>query len=204
MADACNPKLYYFDGPGKVELAREILVYAEIKFDDIRFTNEEWGAKYKSQAPLGTAPFYEEGDVKIGGSIGISRYLADKYGLGGSNAIESAQLESFIDVIFDMASKLYGILMGPEDKREDCKKEFLETIPAKLAFLEKQVKGEKTFLPSGKLSYADIHLSIFHFILTSVKLDVFQNCPKLIAVATPISDLERIKEYRKSTFKRPQ
>ena len=204
MADACNHKLYYFDSPGKVEVAREILVYAEIKFEDIRFKGDDWVTKYKSQAPLGTAPFYEEGDVKVGGSIGIARYLAEKYGLGGSNEIENAQLESYVDALFDISSKLYGVVMGPEDKREDCKKEFIETMPAKLAFLEKQVKGGKTFLHSGKVTYADIHVSILHFMLSSLKLDIFQNCPKLTAVATPISDLERIKEYRKSTFKSPQ
>ena len=203
MADACNHKLYYFDSPGRVELAREILVYAEVKFDDIRFTRDEWVATYKSQAPLGTAPFYEEGDVKIGGSLGIARYLAEKYGLGGSDAIANAQLESYVDALFDVGSKIYGIVMGPEDKREDCKKEFIETIPAKLVFLEKQVRGENTFLP-GKVTYADIQLSIFHYMLTKLQLDVFQNCPKLIAVATPISDLERMKEYRKSTFKMPK
>ena len=203
MADAIKPKIYYFDGPGRAELAREILVYAEVKFDDIRFQGDDWANTYKSQAPLGTAPFYEEGDVKIGGGIGIARYLAEKYGLGGSNAIENAQLESYVDALFDIGGKLYGIVYGPEDKREDCKKEFVETMPSKLAFLEKQVKGEKTFLPD-KITYADIKLSILHFMLISLDLNVFQNCPKIIGVATPISDLERIKEYRKSTFKKPK
>ena len=111
--------------------------------------------------------------MKIGGGIAISRYIAERNGLGGS-AIENAQLESYIDVLFDVGSQLYGILTGPWDK-EVCKLDYLNNSPAKLAFLEKQIKGVKHFLPGGKLSYADIHVSIYH--------DVFIDCPKNGSVA---------------------
>lgn len=126
MATTEKPKLYYFDTPARGELPRQILVYLGIEFEDIRFTEEEWRSTYKALSPLGMSPFYEDGGVKIGGSIAISRYIAERNGLGGTNAMENAQLESHVDIIFDLGSHIYGIFMGPEDKREVCKQEYLQ------------------------------------------------------------------------------
>ena len=204
MAAADKPKVYYFDSPGRAEIARQMLTYLGKEFDDVRFNREEWLSTYKAQAPLGMAPFYEEGGVKLGGSAAIGRYIAENNGLGGRNALENAQLESYVDATFDLGSKLYGIIMGPEDKRDECKKEFLKDVPGKLSFLEKQVKSEKHFLSGNKISWADFNFSIFHYGVCKLGLgDVFNDCPKLAAVAKNISEMEKIKEWRTKTYKMP-
>ena len=142
--------------------------------------------------------------MTVGGSIPISRYIAERNGLGGSNAMENAQLESYIDILFDLGSHFYGIFTGPEDKKEVCRQEYLKNTPAKLAFLEKQIKSEKNFLPGDKLSYADIHVSIYHDVLYKVGLGaIFKDCPKIESVAKSFSELERIMEYRSRTYKLP-
>ena len=70
--------------------------------------------------------------------------------------------------IEDFGSKLYPFMFGPDDKR-DVKKEFLE----------KQIKGEDTFLP-GKLSWPDFHLRQLCLDTTKFNLgDAFKDCPKI-------------------------
>ena len=202
MASADKPKLYYFDLPGRVEIARLLFVYLGKEFDDVRFSREEWLSTYKAQAPLGMAPFYEEGGIKLGGSAAIGRYIAENNGLGGRNAFENAQLESYVDATFDLGSKLYGVIMGPEDKRDECKKEFFKDVPGKLAFLEKQVKSEKHFLSGNKISWADFAVSnIFGFFSSTGFEVVTKDCPKLTAIASNIDGIEKIKEWRIKTHK---
>ena len=202
MAAKPKCKIYYFDSPGRAEIARLMFVYLSIEFDDVRFTRDEWISTYKAQAPLGMAPFYEEGGVKLGGSVAISRYIAEKNGLAGSSPIENAQLESYVDAIFDIGSKMYGVVFGPEDKREECKQQFLKDMPGKLAFLEKQVKSDKHFLSGDKISWADFAISnVFSFFSIAGLNVVSKDCPRLAAIASNIDEMEKVKEWRTKTHK---
>ena len=196
MASIDKPKIYYFDGKGRAEVSRLVFVLTGNEFEDVRFNSEEWTNKFKAESPLGTAPFYEEGDVKIGGSLGIVRYVSDKHGLGGANPFESAFLESLSDAMFDLGTKLYPFMFGPEGEREEAKKSFLETIPVKLNYLERLVKGEDTFL-DGKQSYPDLHISAFHMDCTKFQVtDVFEDCPKLQKVIGRIDSNVNVMAFR--------
>ncbi|KAI6655984.1 Glutathione S-transferase 1-like [Oopsacas minuta] len=196
MASEAKPKLYYFDGPGKAEVTRLILVAAGKEFEDIRFSSfEEWTTKYKADSPLGLAPYYEEGGVKIGGSLCIARLVAEANGLGGSNCIENALLSSYADLISDMISKLYPFKFGPEDKKEEAKKECLKNMPAKFAQLEKSIKDDGTFL--GKPSWPDFLLSQLCQETIQYQLgDTFKDCPKIGKVTARVDSNPKIQEFR--------
>ena len=194
---SCVPKIFYFDAPGRGEIVRLILTFAGKEFEDVRFSSyKEWTEKYKHMSPLGTAPFYQEGEFTIAGSLGIARYVAEKNGLGGSNPIENALLESYTDAIFDCGSKLYTLSNEPEEKKATAKADFLKTLPDKLKFLEKEVKGENTFL-AGKLTYPDLQLSIFHLLCENSQLgEIFKDCPKLLKISSHVDSNEKIKAFR--------
>ena len=195
MATSDKPKVFYFNGRGKAEAIRLLLVCAGVEFEDKRFSFEEWGSKYKAESPLGTAPFYEEGGARFGGSLGILRYLGDKHGLGGASPLENAFLHSLSDAIYDYAKTLYPLAYGPEDKKEDAKKELLASLPTKLKVLNANVKGGDTFL-AGKPSYPDLHLHVFYSDCKSVEIgDVFKDCPELLKVVARVDSCERIKAY---------
>ena len=46
-------KLYYFDLRGRAETPRLVMKLGGKKFEDVRFSIEEWGAKYKAMSPSG-------------------------------------------------------------------------------------------------------------------------------------------------------
>lgn len=46
-------KLFYFDFKARAETARLMLKLAGMTFEDIRFSGEEWGSKYKALSPSG-------------------------------------------------------------------------------------------------------------------------------------------------------
>ncbi|CAF3321762.1 unnamed protein product [Rotaria socialis] len=50
-------KLYNFDGRGRAEISRLILVAAGQKFEDIRYEEKEWPS-HKSEIPLGQVPIH--------------------------------------------------------------------------------------------------------------------------------------------------
>ena len=195
MASSDKPKLFYFDFPGKAEITRLIFAYTGTEFEDVRFSGEEWATKYKGEAPLGMAPYYEEGGVKFGGSLAIARYVGEKYGLGGSNPLENAQLSSYADALTDIGGKIWNVKSGPEDKREECKAEFLKKIPLIFSSLEEQMKGEDSFL-IGKSSWADVMLySLCAFLRICEFPEVFNHCNKVKAIIAKISADEKIKAY---------
>ena len=195
MATSGKPKLFYFDGPGRGEITRLIFVYTGNEFEDVRFTGEEWGSKYKAEAPLGMAPFYEEGGVKLGGSLAIARYVAEKYGLGASTPLANAQLESYGDSMMDIGSKIYYITMGPEDKRDECKAEFFKNAPGKFQFLEKQIKGKDSFI-DGKVTWADLMIYALANSLSVAGLaEAFKDCPKFKAIHAKFDADEKIKAH---------
>jgi hypothetical protein len=46
-------KLYYFGIKGRAETPRLAMKLGGKPFEDVRFTGEEWGTKYKAMSPTG-------------------------------------------------------------------------------------------------------------------------------------------------------
>ena len=118
MTEQVKPKVYYFDGPGLAEITRVLLTHLGIEFEDIRFEGEIWLDKYKPMSPLGTAPYYHEGDIAIGSSLAIARYVAEKNALGGNSPFENAQLASYVDALAPIIPDVYMIVFGAEAEKE--------------------------------------------------------------------------------------
>ncbi|VDM69938.1 unnamed protein product [Strongylus vulgaris] len=72
-------KLTYFDGRGAAEVIRQIFVLADEKFEDVRYTHEEW-PKHKSEMPFGQMPVLEIDGQQLAQSHAIARFLAKRFG----------------------------------------------------------------------------------------------------------------------------
>jgi len=73
-------KLYYFDVRGLGETIRLILQYAGQKYEEERFTFDNWAAN-KSRFPYGKVPVLEVDGKFIAETAAIARFLARQYGM---------------------------------------------------------------------------------------------------------------------------
>jgi len=140
-------KVHYFEGRGRAELIRLLLVAAEQKFDDIRITKEKW-PEVKETTPTGVLPYVETPEGKLlTQSSAIARYLAKKYNLYGKTECEFYLVERALEQIHDIVTELYKILFTPADKQEAAKKEFNEGKGKRL------VKDLAKFLTENKTGF---------------------------------------------------
>jgi prostaglandin-H2 D-isomerase / glutathione transferase len=96
-------KIFYFDIAGRAELARMTLRYGDVDFEDVRFSGEDWRAKYKAMAPLGQAPFMELDDGTILAQSGaMTLYVAERAGALPADATKRAQAVELMMTIEDV------------------------------------------------------------------------------------------------------
>ncbi len=153
-------KLYYFPSRGQAEVSRFIFKHAGIEFEDIRKTGEDW-AKFKPNTPYGFMPVLEVDGKMLAGSHGIQRYLAEEFGLAGSNAFENAEIDSIVDVLKDLSQELIKFFFEKDETKKAELNEKLknETLPKFLGILQKLIVSNPSgWLYGSKVTYADFVL----------------------------------------------
>lgn len=102
-------KLYYFNARGRGEVVRLVFAAAGQKFEDIRFTHEEW-PNHKPKSPTGQSPFVEvtEGGktFALAQSVSIARFLARRFNLAGTGDQEQAEVDMYVDQITDLINEM--------------------------------------------------------------------------------------------------
>ncbi|KAJ3113173.1 hypothetical protein HDU96_003707 [Phlyctochytrium bullatum] len=165
-------KLTYFPIRGLGELIRLMLAASGADWTEEK---PDWPAS-KAIMPFGQVPLlteYEDGVevFRISQSKAIERYLAHKYGLGGSNPREQALLESVYESLIDMSIWIRTALVTADALKLDDKdpakyaalEEVLSTkIPARLALHAKMLdKDTGLILPGGRVTYVDMAAYLF-------------------------------------------
>eukprot|EP00457_Paulinella_chromatophora_P011363 gb/GEZN01011498.1/.p1 GENE.gb/GEZN01011498.1/~~gb/GEZN01011498.1/.p1 ORF type:complete len:253 (+),score=55.24 gb/GEZN01011498.1/:55-813(+) len=170
-------KLMYFGGRGLAEVPRMLLHAAEVEFEDVRLTSEEFATLSKegkiSNKNFGRLPLLSVDDTAIGQSGPISRYLAKKYGWFGSSLEDEAEIDNLcecIKEIMDLWRKCwpYGAKLSDEDKKKafdtffDTPAEHKDDrsnrqLPWILQNIEEMV-GDDGFSFGGSPSLADVYL----------------------------------------------
>ncbi|XP_005104565.2 glutathione S-transferase 1-like [Aplysia californica] len=151
-------KLMYFDGMGRAEFIRLVFAAAEVPFEDVRFTHQEW-PKYKKLAPFGQAPYLEVASKSYGQSVAIATYLAREFGLHGKNNLEGLAVDQVLGLIQDLIQ--FGIKIYHEKekgKRDELIQGFKDVHqPQFLGYFEKLLSDNGTgYLVGNDLSLADI------------------------------------------------
>ena len=154
----------------------------------------------KPTTPLGCLPILEVDGKEIAGSIPIARYVAEKHGLAGENAIENAQLAGIGDVIQDIQNALFKFhFEKDEDKKAALKKEFLEnSAPKYLDVLEKQIKKNASpegWLFGSKVTYIDLRVPRMIGVLKRMDPAVLDNYPGVAALDSKILALPKIAKW---------
>ncbi|CAH3143812.1 unnamed protein product, partial [Pocillopora meandrina] len=155
-------KLYYFDVRGRAEIVRLSFVAANMEYEDIRFTREEWVKEKECEPPLGQAPFLVTPDGKVlGQSQAIMKYVCRIGGLSPTDSFDEAIADMIVGGVEDFFQALIKAHMEKEEaKKTELMKEFFEeTLANRLPRYENILKANnegKGFFVGDKLTYADI------------------------------------------------
>jgi len=194
-------KLTYFDGRGRGEIIRLILTQADVPFEDVRLSNEEF-AQRKSSLPFLQLPIFEiDGKITLCQSNAIARYLARKYDLAGRTELEQVQTDMIVDCMQDILDPLI-VFFTPGANQAELKKKYIEEqLPVWLtkleAFLVANNSGDSFFV-GHSLTWADLFLvrSCGAFNLIAGLEDPFANHPKLKVLYERVIKLPRIAAYQ--------
>ncbi|XP_064391297.1 hematopoietic prostaglandin D synthase-like [Halichondria panicea] len=199
-------KLTYFNIRGRVEIIRLIFKQAGVEFEDVRVSQGEEWLKLKPSMPYGTIPVLEVDGKQLPGRGSIQRYLAEKFGLAGSNDFENAQVHSIVDAENDFAQKFLGVVFEKDESRKFKLKKKLEdeVMPKYLGIFEQILT--KNASPDGwffgsKVTYAD--LGFFNMMCWSVKEGYSSLLDKYPAIKKNIAAVEALPNIAKWLKERP-
>jgi glutathione S-transferase len=151
-------KLSYFDGKGRVEAARLILVAAGGKFEDVRFSRED-APKYLALTPFGKTPTLEVDGEIFAESLAIKTYLAREFGFYGQTNLESLRIDQVTNLVEEFG-QICGraMFIGDEAQiKEAVAKVKAEDVPKYLGHLERLLKQNGTgYFVGNRLTLADI------------------------------------------------
>ena len=157
-------KLYYFDGPGRAEAIRLLLFHANVQYEDIRFTKEDW-PKHKLDFELHQLPVLEVKGKKMSQSIAILEYLGIKYRYTPSAFQKTYEVMFIINTAEDLYIKAYVATspnspLTPKEKEEAYKRLMTVEGPLSMSVLENRIKKNVTqdFIVGKKYTIADFFL----------------------------------------------
>lgn len=189
---------------GPVEQARLALVLGGVPFDDARFDRDSFLAKKAAgELPYGQLPTMEVDGKTVAQSAAIAHYCANVAGLTPSDPLEQAKvMEVYEFIVQDIRERLLIPTMrikDPAEKAEARATIAKETLPAKLALLEKQVQ------PSGYLVGDSVTLADIQFyctanwiglgVLDGIPKDVILQFPKLTKLIQTLNEHPKIKAW---------
>jgi glutathione S-transferase len=94
-------KLHYFDGYGRMEPIRQLLVHAKVEFEEVKYSFESFAAS-KALFEWGQVPAIEFDGVIYCQTQAMFRFLGNKHGLYPTDASQAYRVDSLIDAISDL------------------------------------------------------------------------------------------------------
>jgi len=196
-------KLTYFKVSGRAEIIRLILTQAEVPFEDIRLSHEEF-IQRKSSLPFLQLPIFEiDGKITLCQSLAIARHLARKYNLAGKTELEQVQADMIVDCIQDSINPVPQFFRYEQDpvKKAEMKKKYIEEqLPVFLTKLEALLVANNSgnsFYVGDSLTWADLYLMRGFAALNLMAgiQEPFANHPKLKALYDRVTQLPKIAAY---------
>jgi len=193
-------KLTYFDLRGLGEVVRLVFHYANVKFDDIRITQEKW-PELKPNTPYGQLPMLEVDGVQIAQTYAIARFLARRFDLAGEDDIESALLDSIADLQKDFqvqAQPYFQVASGRKegDKEKLHKEVFVPAVEHHLPLLVRALEktGSGFFGKKGP-TWVDFYVANATFTAKGFSAAEFAKYPEIEKHSARVHSLPQLKNY---------
>ena len=192
-------KLTYFDTPGRAETIRFIFAQAGVEYEDCRLPRDEW-PEFKPTTPYGSLPVLEVDGKMLAGSASIARYLAEEFGLAGSNAFENADIASIGDVIEDLSKPMLAVYVEKDEAKRTAlqKSASEEAVPRYLRSLEKRAMGNncmRGWIYGPNVTYADLAVYLIIHYIKQLFPGVMDKFPALNKLCTSVSELPNIAKW---------
>jgi len=189
------PVLGYWTLRGRGEPIRNLLHFADVKFEDKHYTGmEEWG---KDKEALGldfpNLPYYIDGDRKITETTAIMSYLARKYKLDGGCEDNRIRVDMATSIILDALTPQVTLCYNPEFAT--AKKTFLEGADKLIAKMTSLLQ-KGPFILGEKVCSADFLLLETVERYVTLIPDLLDSHPELKEFHKKITELPAIAKYR--------
>ncbi|KAL8172768.1 UNVERIFIED_CONTAM: hypothetical protein K2H54_017546, partial [Gekko kuhli] len=196
---AGKPKLYYFDGRGKMEPIRWLLAAAGVEFEEEILETREQYEKLLQDGDLlfQQVPMVEMDGMKMVQTRAILHYIAAKHNLYGKDLKERVLIDTYVEGTTDLMSLilLYPFL-SPEDKKKQLGTFVEKATKRYFPVYEKVLKDHgQDFLVGNQFSWADVHLLEAILMVEEKACDVLSEFPHLQAFKAKISNIPTIKKF---------
>lgn len=205
-SDMSSFKVTYFNGRGRAELIRLLLVAGGQEFEDERLTREEW-VNIKPNMPQGQVPVLTVDGKIFPQSGAIHRYLARRLGLYGKTNEEMTTN----DIVMETVNDVRNTLVKAHFEQDDTKKKEMfqtvkeQTIPNFLKVMQTLLEendGGKGFFVGSEISVGDLALTdLLDVILQRISPDALDNYELMKAHRERVCSSPKIKKWLET---RPQ
>jgi glutathione S-transferase len=151
-------KLTYFGIGGRAEAIRMCLFLGGVKFEDIRISQEEFGAlKASGKLPAGQVPVIQAGNMTMTQSNAMLRYFGKRGGLYGDTPIQKFWSDWSLDTFDDFFKPPVFMPLFGATSDEEHKKLLGEKFNAYCKSLETRLNESGTpYLTGNKLTIGDL------------------------------------------------
>lgn len=194
-----KPKLYYFQGRGKMESIRWLLAAAGVEFEEEFLETREQYEKLLKDGRLlfGQVPLVEIDGMLLTQTRAILSYLAAKHSLYGKDLKERLRIDMYVDGTQDLMMMIAGApFKSPQEKEENYALIVTKAKTRYFPAFEKILKDHgEAFLVGNQLSWADIQLLEVILMVEELHAPVLSDFPLLQAFKTRISNIPTIKKF---------
>ncbi|KAM8953060.1 glutathione S-transferase A4-like [Pelodytes ibericus] len=196
---AQKPKLYYFNGRGKMESIRWLLAAVGVEFEEeFLETREQYEALLKEGALLfQQVPMVEMDGMKLAQTKAILQYIAGKHNIYGKDLKERALIDMYVEGATDLMDiiLIHSFLL-PEEKESHIEVIAQKTKSRYFPVYEKALKDHgDNFLVANLLSWADIQLLEVILMVEEKCADVLDDFPLLQAFKERLIEIPTIKAF---------
>ncbi|GMR35083.1 hypothetical protein PMAYCL1PPCAC_05278, partial [Pristionchus mayeri] len=193
-------KLHYFGIRGLGEVPRQIFALAEVKFENVAVTREDW-PEFKKKTPFGQMPVLEVDGKFIPQSFAIARFIASQHGLAGKTPFEAAWVDALADQWKDFQNdfkKFWYLKLGFGEGDVDAAK-VEHGIPARDKFFPLVVKQLKKngsgFLVGDAVTWVDVLVANAVADLEEKEAGFLAEYPEVVAHQKKVHAIPALKKW---------